>query len=125
MIYFHYYLGRRKPKSTHGTVRLGTDTNIPSRITKAVIAFWDAQVSRDYTVRRMFLTANRVVRESEGYYQLDLFTDPKREEKEKRLQAAVLMILARFGANSLFRGIDLMKDARTLERNGQIGGHAM
>lgn len=123
--YGYDYLGRRKPKSTHGTVRLGTDTNIPSRITKAVIAFWDAKVSRDYTVRRMFLTANRVVRESEGYYQLDLFTDPQREEKEKRLQAAVLMIRARFGANSLFRGIDLMKDARTLERNGQIGGHAM
>ncbi len=119
------YLGRRKPRSTHGTVRLGTDTNLSRQLTRPVLAFWDAHVSRTYTIRRMFLTANNVVGEAEGYYQLDLFTDAARAEKEKRLQTAVLRIRARFGASALFRGIDLMKGARTLERNGQIGGHAM
>ena len=119
------YLGRKRPASTHGTVRLGTDTNASSRITRAATAFWDARVNASYTVRRMFLTANNVVGEAEGYYQLDLFTDYRREEKEKRLQAALLHIRARFGPCAVFRGIDLMEDARTLERNGQIGGHAM
>ncbi len=119
------YLGRKKPLSTHGTVRLGTDTNCASRIIRAVTAFWDAHANRSFTVRRIFLTANNVVRETEGYYQLDLFTDYRREEKERSLQSALLQIRGRYGSCAVFRGIDLLDDARTLERNGQIGGHAM
>ena len=54
---------------------------------------------------------------------LDLFTDYAALEKEKKLQAAMLKVRSKFGANALFTGKNLLKGATNLERNKQIGGH--
>ena len=68
------------------------------------------------------MNANDIV-EDKGVYQLDLFTDYERLEREKRLQGAILEIRNKFGMNALFTGKNLKKGATTLERNMQIGGH--
>ena len=90
-------------------------------------------------VRRISLTANHVVLESEipedeTYEQLSLFTDidgfnQKRDaekaelEREKRMQKAVLQIQKRFGKNAVLKGLNLQEGATAIERNGLIGGH--
>ena len=59
----------------------------------------------------------------DGIYQLNLFTDTKKLEKEKKLQESMLDIRKRFGKNALLKVTSFLDGATMLERNGQIGGH--
>ena len=59
-----------------------------------------------------------------------LFTDynqveekKRDEEREKKMQEAVLKIQDRFGKNAILKGTNLCEGATTIERNNQIGGH--
>ena len=85
--------------------------------TDAVIELYDRLVDRNLLVRRINITANRLVDEKsvkkeEVYEQLDLFTDyeaqrKKQEEeaaeldREKRMQEAMLSIKKKFGKNAV------------------------
>ena len=68
------------------------------------------------------------------YVQLDLVTDYEEEarireenkedeEKDRRLQEAVLNIQQKYGKNAILKGMNLEEGAMTAERNGQVGGH--
>ena len=109
-------------------------------ILKAVSDLYDRIVDPVLLVRRVFVTAARVIPESEvrdqgeRYEQLDLFTDyealekeraatREAEEREKRMQKAVLEIRKRFGSNAIVKGMNLEEGATAMERNRQIGGH--
>ena len=56
-------------------------------------------------------------------FQTSLFIDQNALERERALQGAMLAVRRRYGANAVFRGMDLMDGATALERNQQIGGH--
>ena len=89
----------------------------------------------------MTLSANRVVDEHsdeakmpEGTGQLSLFSDYQAEEKkraeedaleerEKRMQKAILSIQKKYGKNAILKGPNFEEGATTRERNNQIGGH--
>ena len=73
-------------------------------------------------MRRISIAANRVI-EDHGIYQLNLFTDMKKLEREKKLQETMLDIKKRFGKNSVLKGTSFLDGATMRERNGQIGGH--
>ena len=72
----HY--GRQIPKHAHGTVNLDRQTSSGERITEAVTGLYDRIVDRDLLVRRITITAGRVVDErnietKEVFEQMDLF----------------------------------------------------
>lgn len=133
----HY--GRRIPKHAHGTTNLSRKTSSTKLITDAVMELFDRIVNPKLLVRRVTLTANRVVDENSvveenTYEQMNLFTDyeasaKKREEeqaeleREKRMQQAVLNIKKKFGKNAILKGMNLQEGATTVDRNNQIGGH--
>ena len=133
----HY--GRKIPKHAHGTVNLKKKISSTRQIMDAVIQLYDEIVNPDLLVRRIYLSANRVVeaeaeQETASYEQMDLFTDykaleiqrqeeKKEQEKEARIQHAVLDLKKKFGKNAVLKGMNLEKDAMTMERNKQIGGH--
>jgi DNA polymerase V len=54
---------------------------------------------------------------------MDLFTDYAVVEREKKLQAAMLEVRTKYGANALIKGTNLLEGATTIARNKQIGGH--
>ena len=54
---------------------------------------------------------------------MNMFVDYGALEKDRRLQGAMLEVRKKFGANAIFKGMNLMEGATTLERNRQIGGH--
>ena len=56
-------------------------------------------------------------------FKCSLFDDPKQLERERSLSGAILTLRDRYGKSAVFRGMDLQENARTLERNAQIGGH--
>lgn len=66
--------GRTLPKPSHGSVRLESATNLGSKLQAATSALFDRIANPKLTVRRLTLTANRVVRD-EGIFQTDFFTD--------------------------------------------------
>ncbi len=131
--------GRAIPKHAHGTANLETYTSSTKQITAAVLALFDRIIDKHLLVRRVYLTANRVVEEASapdkrGIEQLDLFTDYAAQERrqaeekaalerEKRMQRAVLEIKKRYGKNAILKGMNLEEGATTISRNGQIGGH--
>ena len=131
--------GRRVPKHAHGTANLEQPTSSTREIMDAVMGLFDNIVDPALLVRRLTLTANRVVGEHSvvenmAYEQLDLFTDYRAEqqlreekkaarEREKRMQQAVLSIKKKYGKNAILKGMNLEEGATTIDRNEQIGGH--
>lgn len=133
----HY--GRKVPKHAHGTANLKCQTSAGSVLTKAVLDLYDSIVNPVLLVRRITMSANRVVPESEAnrkndFEQLDLFTDYGEErerkeqeaaalEREKNMQRAMLDIKKKYGKNAILKGMNLKEGATAMERNRQIGGH--
>ena len=133
------FYGRRVPKHAHGTANLKRQTSSTKLIIDAVMELYDRIVDPDLLVRRVNLSANKVVpesciRENAAFEQLDLFTDygalerqQKEEEaeleREKRMQQAVLSIKKKFGKNAILKGMNLQEGATAIDRNNQIGGH--
>ena len=48
---------------------------------------------------------------------------PEELEKDRKVQKALLDIRRRYGANSVFKGLNKEEDSTALERNNQVGGH--
>ncbi|MCR4563563.1 MAG: DNA methylase [Clostridiales bacterium] len=131
--------GRTAPKSAHGSINLKMPTSSTKMITDAVTKLFDRIVDRTLTVRRMYVVANRVVREEtlkdkEQFEQLDMFTDyekkekdekeqTKQLEKEKKIQNTVISIKEKYGKNAILKGMNFEEGATARERNEQVGGH--
>lgn len=112
---------RALPKSAHGTANLGAASSSTEKIMTAVLQLYDRIADRNLLVRRLNISANNLVEEK--YKQYDLFTDPIKQEKERKIQEAMLNIKKKFGKNAILRGMNLEEGATTKERNEQIGGH--
>ncbi len=133
----HY--GRLVPAHSHGSSNIVQPTSSGKIICDTVGALYDRLINPDLLVRRLTLTACRLVREDlvksrPRVVQPDLFADPeetaralRREredlEKERRRQEAVLEIKKKFGKNSILKGINYAEGATQRDRNRQIGGH--
>jgi len=131
--------GRTVPKQAHGTENMDVYTSSTKQIVRAALALFDRIVDKRLLVRRIYLTANRVVSESSApnrreVEQLDLFTDyaalecrqaeeTAALEREKKMQRTMLDIKRRFGKNAILKGMNLEEGATARERNQQIGGH--
>lgn len=131
--------GREVPKHAHGTANLKFETSSTKLIMDAVLELYDKILSPYLLVRRVNLTANKVIESQESnvkvqYEQLDLFTNiqedhKKKEEqehslqKEKQMQMALLKIKNKYGKNAILKGTNFEDGATTKDRNNQIGGH--
>ncbi len=131
--------GRRVPKHAHGTAGLSRPTSSARMIMDAVMELYDRIVNPNLFIRRVTLTANHLLDESQAveggqFEQLELFTDysalekERKEErerlaKERRLQEAMLSVKKKFGKNAILKGTNLQEGSTAAERNRQIGGH--
>lgn len=132
----HY--GRKVPKHAHGTENLVCRTSSARIIIKAVMKLYDQIINPNLLIRRVTVTANHLLDETEmvdeTVEQMDLFTnyaelEREREEekkwlsKERKLQEAMLSVKKKYGKNAILKGMNLQEGATTMERNHQIGGH--
>lgn len=125
----HY--GRKVPKHAHGSVNLDSYTSSSKTIVDAAVKLFDRIINKDLLIRRLNLSVNQVVSEdkvidNKEYEQLDLFSDflnKDTNEKEKKLQHAVLDIKKKYGKNALIKGVNMREGSTAVERNSQIGGH--
>ena len=63
------------------------------------------------------------VTEDMGIFQMNMFIDYDALERDRCLQGAMLEVRRKFGPNAVFKGMNMLEGATTLERNQQIGGH--
>ena len=116
------FYGRLHPRHNNGTVRLPVETNSIQIATEAVLRQFDEKVDRRLLFRRLGICANDVTTDVKAY-QISMFVDYSALERENKLRSAMQEVRQRFGANSIFRGMNLVEGATALERNAQIGGH--
>ena len=116
------FYGRLHPKHANGTVRLKTLTNNLQLITEPMVAQFDVKTDHRLLYRRLGVCADNV-KEDIGMYQINMFVDDEALERDRRITAAMLEVRKRFGANAVFKGMNMLEGATTLERNTQIGGH--
>ena len=116
------YYGRLHPKHSNGTVRTLEATNSPREITPLLSGSFDMKTDHRLLYRRLGVCACNVI-DTGGMYQLSLFTDRDKLDRDRKLHAAMLEARARFGNNAIVKGINLLEGATTMERNTQIGGH--
>lgn len=107
--------------AARGTASLECSTNSPSKIIPAVLNLYRKIVKSEYPIRRVNITCNNVTEEE--FEQIGLFDTAEEQEKSHKIQSALLKIKKQFGKNAVFKGMDLDKNATTLDRNRQIGGH--
>ncbi|MBQ5951518.1 MAG: DNA repair protein [Lachnospiraceae bacterium] len=117
---FVAYDRRLMEGTAHGSARFER-TDSAERLRRAAVEIFEREVDPDAMIRYIGLSLGNVG--PAGDVQLSLFSDPEDEEKEKRMQEAVLKVRGRYGKNALLRGMDLQEGATRRERNEQIGGH--
>lgn len=134
----HY--GRKVPRHAHGSANLDFATSSSKLLMDAATTLYERILNPVLLIRRVALTANRVIYEDDlsskepDFQQLDLFTDydalaqQKAQknaalEREKKIQHAVLDIKKKFGKNAVLKGMNLEPCATGALRNQQIGGH--
>lgn len=130
--------GRQIPKHARGTTNLPKPTASTSQIINAVLKLYDNIVDQQLLVRKINITANRVIeqadfKQSSVPEQLSLFKTEKESqqeeaakidlEKEKQAQEALLKIQEKYGKNSILKGINLLEGATARDKNERIGGH--
>lgn len=120
----HY--GRHIPKHANGTANLGGHTSSTAKIMRAVMALFDRIVNKGLLCKRINLTANHLLDEAgitQGGEQLSLFETAEENERERRMQEAILAVRRKYGKNALLKGMNYEEGATARERNRQIGGH--
>ena len=83
---------------------------------------FDAKTDHRLLYRKLGVCAMNVA-EDTGMYQMNMFVDYDALERDRRLMAAMLEVRRRYGANAVFKGMNMLEGATMLERNQQIGGH--
>lgn len=116
------FYGRPHLARSNGTVRTLTQTNSHKEISHLLTIDFDKKTDHRLLYQKLGVCAVQVSANN-GVYQLELFKDYDALEREKKLQAAMLEVRTRYGANALIKGINLLDGATTIERNMQIGGH--
>lgn len=130
--------GRKIPKHAVGTENFPY-TSSANDLLEAVASLYDRIADKALLVRRLSISANRLLREDEvprqdEAEQMDLFTDYAAREKERaesaaeharerKLQETMLGIKKKFGKNAILKGLNLEDGATAKERNQTIGGH--
>lgn len=105
-----------------GTAKLSMETNSASIIIPAIRNLYRRLVNPAYGIRRICLSCNNVVPDR-GEFQLSMMEDTAKQLRTKALQDALLGIRAKYGKNSILRGISYTEASTARERNEQIGGH--
>lgn len=106
---------------TNRSITMSVTTNSVRIITKYMTQLYQCTVNPSVPIKRFHISFNNLA--DEAYEQYDLFTNPAEPEKDRKIQNAVLDIKKKYGKNAIFKGMDLQKNATTMERNCQIGGH--
>lgn len=106
---------------SRGSYKITVTTNSYRLLLEEFKRLYKRVVNPNYPIRQIAISFGNVI--NEAYEQYDLFTDIEDIEKEKRVQEALVEIKAKFGKNSVLKGMNYLEKATARKRNGLVGGH--
>lgn len=129
--------GRPVPKSGHGSIRIEPSTNLANRLIRKAVELFEQIAEKNLWIRRIHIAATRLefcsgASRQVGSTVFQSFFDvtsggadshAQCEQREEKLQKAVLEIKKKHGKNAILRGYSFQKGATARDRNRQIGGH--
>lgn len=108
-------------KNTGGTRKLGYRTASYKKLVGAFETYYRETTNPSYPIRRINLGFNHV--QGADFIQLDMFSNTVENEKEQKMQEAILAMKHKYGKNAILRGMSLTKKGTARERNCLVGGH--
>lgn len=115
------YTYRADRAPAQGSVAMELPCSSVRSLAAAAEALYDRIMERESTIRRINLCYSGL-RERESL-QFGLFESAYAQQREERLQQAMVSIRKKYGKNGLIKCMDLQEGATAIERNRQIGGH--
>lgn len=115
------YSPRLGMESAHGSGNLRMPTSSAKLIRECAESVFERIMDRNATIHRIGMSFNDVTKQE--YRQYDLFTDFKEQDRENKMQNAMIEIKKKYGSNAILKGMNLEEGGKTIERNTQIGGH--
>lgn len=109
--------------STGGSERLSEQTSSYDKLVKEFESIYRRTTRRTAPIRKLSIAFTNIVDEDHATLQPDLFSQRGEDEKERKMQEAVLAIKQKFGKNALLRGMSYTDKATARVRNKLIGGH--
>lgn len=116
----------------HGHIKLNKYSYSIKDITEAIVRIYQKKCNPVLSIRRITICAMDIIPVNKipvQVVQTDLFSlneeieDLQMDEKDLKVQKAILKIKNKYGKNALVRARDKMSDATQIDRNKQIGGH--
>ena len=120
-IYLHIGYSKDVIKPVGASMKLDEYTSSYAKLNEYFITLFKKNVDKNHMIRRIGIGFGNVVDESYATY--NLFTDIEKEEKEKKVQEAIIQIKKKFGKNSILKAMNMQEKATTRKRNKLIGGH--
>lgn len=107
--------------SIQGSMRLELPTCSINELIFAAESIYKRIMRPELPIRRLTLCYANLHREQGQQY--NIFTSQAEQERERRLQTAMLAVKQKYGSGSLLRCMDLQDAATARDRCRQIGGH--
>ena len=107
--------------STGGTRKIGEFTNSCKKLTDFFEALYRETTAPNLPIRRVNISLNNL--QDDSMTTITFFTDVEAEEKERRLQEAIVGLRHKYGKNTVLKGISYTENATARDRNRMIGGH--
>ena len=116
----------------HGHIKLNKYSYSLKDITEAIVRIYQKKCNPVLSIRRITICAMDIIPVDKipvQVVQTDLFSlneeieDLQMDEKDLKVQKAILKIKNKYGKNALVRARDKMSEATQIDRNKQIGGH--
>ena len=120
-IYLHVGYSKDAIKPVGASMKLDEYTSSYAKLNEYFITLFKKNVDKNHLIRRIGIGFGNVVDESYATY--NLFTDIEKEEKERKVQEAIIQIKKKFGKNSILKAMNMQEKATTRKRNKLIGGH--
>ncbi len=120
-ISLHIVYSKDVIKSTGVSMKIEEYTNSSKKLVKAFEEFYRKTTNPYYPVRKIYIGFNNVV--DEAFQTISMFTDVEDDEKELKMQQAILEIKHKYGKNAILRGTSLEEKSTTKKRNMLVGGH--
>lgn len=117
------YVGYSKDiiKATGGSRRLNNFTNLYTKLSYEFIKLFEDTTDKSVPIRRIGISFDRLQKDENE--QINLFESIENNEKEKKLEKAIIEIKYKMGKNAIIKGMNLQDGATTMIRNKLIGGH--
>lgn len=107
-------------KTTRKGKRLDIKTNSYEILKKEILELYQLSTHKNIPIRKIRISFHVI---NDSFEQYHLLFDEKKILKEKKLHETIDKIKDKHGKSAIIRGMNLQKNATTLKRNKQIGGH--